>query len=615
MIWPAGLDRSVIHALPLKLRTRNCLHGNGLVEGSGPITAKELLQLPNFGPVSLEDLLTTVEAFLKECVRTAPEEASEHGGLSGGLQSDPRGINTPMVIAETPRAPWEKAEEFLIPLLASTAELHGAETLADVLSPDLVRLADKMGIADRIRAIRIEQVVKSPSGLVSVVLNRVSEFIDNASETELSTIENRLLRTPPMTLAEIGSQVGLTRERIRQVQLKIERRLQTMLGDEGRIIASEIREGLGNLAHQEEIDRRIETLFPPNLNFPARLIRKALIDEMGFYLDDGVYFNERAIQELKGIKVTITGFADDVGLVNERQVLANLPSEEWRQLWPWVCRRVRLLNLNGILALRDSFKARVKAALLSIGHPATREEIAAISGIEESRVGSHLSNVQSVVRADKERWGLSEWIDDAYDGIVGEMIQRIEEDGGVTTVERLLTELPSKFDVSPISVRAYMQTPKFLIRDGWISVADTSSIQLRDLDDVIDGRDADGFPYWTFVVEARYLDGYSVVGVPFEVAKALGCNPDEGDRLRVENLSEHHELSIRWKLASTTGASIGYLAKPLRQLGLEPGQRARLTIKGPRTVDLTADRHSAEQPFASEADAILDGLMRRPKIL
>ena len=165
------------------------------------------------------------------------------------------------------------------------------------------------------------------------------------------------------------------------------------------------------------------------------------------------------------------------------------------------------------------------------------------------------------VKADKDRWGLKDWVDDEYDGIVGEIIQRIEEDGGATTTERLLTELPGKFGVNPMSVRAYMQTPKFVIQDGWISLANTSSIQLRDLDDVIDGRDHGGAPYWTFAVENRFFDGYSMTGVPPEFAKALGCAPDAGERVRIDNLPDCAELSIRWPLASTTGASLGYLER------------------------------------------------------
>ena len=169
---------------------------------------------------------------------------------------------------------------------------------------------------------------------------------------------------------------------------------------------------------------------------------------------------------------------------------------------------------------------------------------------------------RSVVKADPNRWGLRHWIDDEYDGIVGEILQRIEEDGGVTTTERLLTEIPAKFNVSPQSVRAYMNSARFEIRNGSIRLANPASIRLRDLDDVIDGRDRDGAPYWTFVVDDRYFQGYSVVGVPPEFAKAVGCEPDSGVDIEIQNLPdcratlfELAPLQPDWRFLSATWPS------------------------------------------------------------
>ena len=117
--------------------------------------------------------------------------------------------------------------------------------------------------------------------------------------------------------------------------------------------------------------------------------------------------------------------------------------------------------------MRNSAKAQAKSALLSIGRAATREEIAAVCRLTSAtQVSGAFSNIPSVIRASKDAWALAEWVDDEYEGIVAEIIQRIEEDGGSTTTKRLLTELPEKFDVSATSVRAYMQTPRFLTRDG-----------------------------------------------------------------------------------------------------------------------------------------------------
>ena len=615
MAWPAGLDRSILNGLPLDVRTRNCLLGAQLMEGDSALTVQQVLRLPNFGRKSLSDLLFTVESFLNECIRIGSRDSQDTGETNERTSDEPSALDTATTSAQTPRMPWESASQLLNPVLAAAAELHGIKTLADVLSPQFMRLANRMGIAGAIGAIRIDQVAGGTPGLVSITLSRVALTIDAASDTERTIIEHRLVRTPATTLEEVGKQVGVTRERIRQVQIRIERNVQAALGRGMRIIASALKEQLGQVVAQSEVERRIDTLLPADQNLVTRLVRRALIGEMGFTLDSGVYLDKRATEELDEIRVSTRRLADDVGLVDEQEIVASLPSEEWRRFWPWVRERCELYELFGSLGIRDSGKARAKAALISIGRAATREEIARMCGFSENKTGSHLSVIPSVVKADKDRWGLKEWVDDEYDGITGEIIQRIEEDGGATTTERLLTELPSKFGVNPMSVRAYMQTAKFTIQDGWISLASQSSIQLRDLDDVIAGRDHSGAPYWTFAVEERFFDGYSVSSVPPEFAKALGCAPDAGERIQIENLPDCRDLSISWRLASITGASMGYVGEPLKRLGLEPGERARVTIKGPCIVELTADDGSAEHSQGREADAILERMMQRRKVL
>ena len=585
------------------------------MHGSDPLTVQQLLRIENFGRGSLLDLLTNLEEFLNECVQTGPADNDEARGPRARATALPPESVAPSTRTDTPPGPWDEAARLLNTLLATAGELHGSKSLADALSPTHLRLAARMEVADKIRAISIDQLTSGTPGLVSATLSRLSSTLAAASATEHTIIERRLLETPRATLEEVGSDIGVTRERIRQVQVRIERKLQDAIGGNVRIIALTLKESLDPVMTRGDMDRRIGDFLPTEQSLATRILRVALIDETGFTLDDDVYLDERAVALIETIRGLSRTLADDVGLVDENELIARLPSEQWKQYWPWIRARSGLYDLFGLLGIRDSGKARAKAALISLGRPATREEIARMCGFGKNKTGSHLSVIASVVKADKDRWGLKDWVDDEYDGIVGEIIQRIEEDGGTTTTERLLSELPDKFGVNPMSVRTFMQTPKFVIRDGWISLANTSSIQLRNLDDVIDGRDHRGAPYWTFAVEDRFFSGYSVTGVPPEFAKELGCAPDAGKRVRIDNLPDCAELSIRWPLASTTGASLGYLAEPLEYLGLEPGQRARVTIKGPCVVELSADDRNAGESGASEADAILERMMQRRQVL
>lgn len=442
---------------------------------------------------------------------------------------------------------------------------------------------------------------------------------EHLTPREFAIVKYRILTTPPKTLEEVAAKFNVTRERIRQLQLKTERKLGAAFGEELYVVAETLKEEFGHIAKESAVNRRIDMLISGNVDdtaeYAEKLFRKGLIDQMGFDLHQGVYVDERALEMLEEIRASIRELADEVGLVNEQKAIQSLPDEKWCEFWPWVRQSCKLYELFGSIGIRDTGKARTKAALISFGRPATRKQIARVCGFSEAKVGSHLSVIPGVVRADKSHWGLRKWVDDEYDGITGEIIQRIEEDGGATTTKRLLTELPSKFGVSVTSVNSYMQAAKFVIKEGWISLASKSEIRLRDLDDVIHGRDDIGLPYWTFAVEARYFDGFSVTNVPVEFAKALGCEPDSVAHVWIQNLPDCHDLSVNWRLASISGASLGYVGDSLKCLGLKPGDRARITITGHDVVELTRHVEGGQRTRDGDAREVLDRIIQRRKVL
>lgn len=197
------------------------------MKGDSPLTVQQLLRLPSFGRKSLSDLLIALEKFLRERIRTGTTDSRQTNRRTGELPniSVEPGIPTAEASETSPTptpTPWEDTGKLLSPLLAAVAELHGAETLADVLNPECMRLASRMGIAAKIGAIRIDDVGNGTPGLASVVSSHLRLAIEAASENERTIIEHRLLRTPPKTLEEVGSLLGVTRERIRQIQARVE---------------------------------------------------------------------------------------------------------------------------------------------------------------------------------------------------------------------------------------------------------------------------------------------------------------------------------------------------------------------------------------------------------
>ena len=591
VVVPRAFDQAILKKCPLRFRTRNCLERSGLLTGKGAITVGQLLSIKNFGIMSLLDLMCIMEASLGQVTLITSARGSEGHSLQ--------------------EAAWNAAAARMQPLLVAVSEFCGAATLGDAFGHDLSALASTMGLGPGFDAILIRDLTGGLQ-ITDGLLSQITVLQASMSTAERLILEQRLLSPLPQTLEQLGAQLGVTRERVRQIQQRLTTTIDSNIGPQLRLITALTKQQLGPIVAAGDLDDRIAGLFANHDDRQAEeLAGRLLKNQMDYSCEKEICLDGEAMSVVDTIRKTALSLADEVGLIDESELRAQLPGEKWTQHWPTLFERCKFHRLAGRPALRDTAKAKVKAAVLNIGQPATREEIAQSCEIDSIRVGSLLSAISGLTRADKNRWGLAKWIDDQYEGIPLEIVQRIEEDGGATTLDRLLSELPRLFGVSEASVRGYLKTSQFVVRDDYVSVADESSIILRDLNDVIDGRDASGAPYWTFVVKDRYFDGYSLLNVPPELAQELGCEPNGNTRVRVAQPADCDELSVIWRLSSTTGASIGHLAEPLQRLAVSDGDRVRLIIKAHNLVEL--HRACAAEPVDDGADAAADLFLDRIK--
>ena len=83
-----------------------------------------------------------------------------------------------------------------------------------------------------------------------------------------------------------------------------------------------------------------------------------------------------------------------------------------------------------------------------MGHPATPQEVAGARGPDAHQAAKAIANIPSVVRAGKEHRAFNEWVDEEYKGVAEAVGLRIAECAGVTTIDRLMRELPDKFGVT-----------------------------------------------------------------------------------------------------------------------------------------------------------------------
>ena len=162
--------------------------------------------------------------------------------------------------------------------------------------------------------------------------------------------------------------------------------------------------------------------------------------------------------------------------------------------------------------------------------------------------------------------GLRAWIEDVYEGIPTEIIQRIEEDGGSTRLNRLLDELPRLFGVNETSVRAYVATPAFSVEHGWVSIAEEPDSVIGNFRDVASGSTCQDELFWTFCMHERYLQGFSIVGIPAELAAELGCDFGGKTTVGVRAPKGSRAVSVNWRKTALTGPELGRVADAMRSI-------------------------------------------------
>ena len=460
-VLPSSLDLGELDLLPLTIRTSNCLR-RGLMEGSlTEGTVGELMQLPNFGIASLLDLMCVLEA------------AEAH---LGSLAESPIGTVTIRKDEENTTAAGNECGSTTIvygnltadavELIATAAqEFRGATTFGDLLRLDLSDLVTAARADAEVDDLPLET---GETTVADRAIELLDECLDQMSEAQRLVVLKRIVPTEPETLEILGTLTGLSRERVRQLDKQARAALEEAAGRVLGLLRLIASQRLGAVTTVPGIDYIVSELLPQpddEAGLDSLMVaRRMLRSKLDYECSEGLCLSRPAADAAKEINDLAHQLVDDEGLLDLDAMRATL-AKQWHDSLDDLIRWIGWSRVSGRIALRATARARTKAALLKIGAPATKAELATESGLTEQQVAGALSNIESVARADKLRWGLRKWIDDVYEGISAEIIQRIEEDGGSTPVNRVLDELPRKFGVSENSVRAYMATPEFVLED------------------------------------------------------------------------------------------------------------------------------------------------------
>ena len=402
----------------------------------------------------------------------------------------------------------------------------------------------------------------------------LADFYAGLDTREQLIARKRLGTTSPATLDTLGQELGLTRERVRQLQSPLASRLEE-LANRGAV--AELREAMA--AHAFPVARIggiVEQLPELRDEVPGWGLRLAeiidAVDDSFAIEEDWVCFPSLKVARERTENLLKQG-SDDYGVVpldwvEERTALSPADLRDWLDDCGY-----RLFE-GHVLTQTRSLPA-LGAGVLSIrGEPQDLDSL--YEAIGQGRTNRSLANSlnasEGIVRVSATKWALPEWGYEEYSTLAKLIERRLVAatdagDEGVP-LTALLTELPSKFDVAENSVRTYASTGQFELVDGivkWRSAAPEKTSTPEDSRGMYwrDGR-------WKLLitVTSDHLRG-SGSGVPGGVIHMLGLKYNESAELP----SEIGTQRVTWGPTSNT---LGTIRRLLEHQGIGEGERVWL---------------------------------------
>jgi hypothetical protein len=203
-------------AINLSVRTSNCLRRQGLHKNPEllkSMTFRDLLKIPGMGDRSVLDFSVMLEDWAAELTSTEKESVNMEKAIG--------------LLIETSNEPWASLISQEDPRFTNLFP-PGRGSLSDIIE-DVVSNSDDVGISKLVNNIsRIKQRISDIDSmpLEQCLLDLLNSF-PKLSEERSKVLSYRFgfQGKAPETLASVGDRIGVTRERVRQIEKRIYERL------------------------------------------------------------------------------------------------------------------------------------------------------------------------------------------------------------------------------------------------------------------------------------------------------------------------------------------------------------------------------------------------------
>ena len=447
---------------------------------------------------------------------------------------------------------------------------------------------------------------------------RMLGVFEHFKSRDRTVLWNRVLSTPArQTLEELGREFGVSRERIRQMEVKLRARLESLLEHPNqrfiRNLAETLHERVGEIAPSGDMSEAVFDLL--GTTSLATSDRDLVAGLLGFAAGPYSHLGGWARRVPNAEEVTSRA------LMSEFDANAELSEVALGQLFDRI--GIRETNRAAWMAhvgsfwkcgdawlpVRQTLTDRVYELLRKSLTPMLISELT-----EESGGGSERSLRHRVLEDPRfkkiSRQGyiaLREWEQfPEYSAISEHIADEIRQGGGTADPGEIIAKLTRIYGVSSNSVSQYLSAPMF------IKCAD-GRVRMRRVDEEIhissEPRTCAGLyknnGYWELRIEVT-ADTLRGSGRPVHqaVAGLVGCQP--GHKILLPSLCG--AIVFSWPLGSSSGSSIGSLRREVEELGGRLGDYAFIRLDGSTAAVRILAKADVEAAPAVERCALLMGM-------
>jgi hypothetical protein len=535
----------------------------------GEVTLDSLKQMRNIGATTVGEIAR--RAILRSLVPPRTSEVAQPVGETGSDALPP----------ESQLAYKEAQVLSFIRRITLWAQLESESSQLSDLLPLLDRLPTDL--ADEWRHIGGTRLTEF-AGDQRLLLNALLESLLSSFEpTRRSVLNHRILTDHPITLQELGLQLGVTRERVRQIQVKVEETLKEALDSEKfaplRWRAHSLGRALGGLAptsHPQTV-KAFEVALRPFSEDAVETARALFLYDAGPFIEDQAWLRREGAElpTSEGLE----GLADEFGLIPYADVtdwfLQFEVRSEFLDSWLTTCGRADRI-LDRVLIRRANAVERCISQLAIRELPASVEVLVSEIGTNHNVRGLRARFFEDprLMRVNKTDWALRQWGLEEYTGIADEIRQRVVEQGGSASLNWLVEELSSLFNVADGSVRAYAAAPMFVLEDGMVRLrrSDEPFEHTAELTGIRGTFRTGRTSVSTIVVVDKEILRGSGRSCPAAIALFLGIKPGMRRAFQWGGAS----ILITWPETSAVGPSLGALREVVSLLGADEGDLIRL---------------------------------------